>query len=119
MSATEEKIKLHRTSKGKRPQYFNDVNMDRLLSMNMVLMQELSVTNDRLEVLERILEEKGVVERKQISDYRIEGDLEKEFRAKRLRFIRRCVRTVTNKIEELSGRAYDKHTQHDVQADIV
>lgn len=54
------KIEISRSAKGKRPQYFVDPASDKLHFMIMALVEELSVTRDRLDSVERVLERKGV-----------------------------------------------------------
>lgn len=49
MSPDESEITLQRKAKGKRPYYFANPDVDRLLSMVMALTGELSVTRDRLD----------------------------------------------------------------------
>ena len=56
----QKKIKLPRTAKGKKPQYFADPTVDKLLSMVLTLMGELSVTRDRLDTVERLIENNGL-----------------------------------------------------------
>lgn len=53
-------ISIPRSAKGKRPQYFEDPACDKLHFMVMALIEELSVTRDRLDAVERVLERKGV-----------------------------------------------------------
>lgn len=55
-----DRISIVRSAKGKRPQYFEDPACDKLHFMVMALIEELSVTRDRLDALERVLERKGV-----------------------------------------------------------
>lgn len=47
---------MNRNAKGKKPQYFADPATDKLLDMVVKLTAELSVTRDRLDALERVLE---------------------------------------------------------------
>ncbi len=58
--ADSERVEIPRSAKGKRPQYFNDPASDKLHFMIMALIEELSVTRDRLDAVERVLERKGV-----------------------------------------------------------
>ena len=55
-----ERVEIPRSAKGKRPQYFDDPACDKLHFMIMALIEELSVTRDRLDAVERVLERKGV-----------------------------------------------------------
>ena len=58
--ADTDRIEIPRSAKGKRPQYFDDPACDKLHFMIMALIEELSVTRDRVDALERVLERKGV-----------------------------------------------------------
>jgi len=51
---------MNRNPKGRKPQYFKDPATDKLLDMVVKLTAELSVTRDRLDALERILEDKQI-----------------------------------------------------------
>jgi hypothetical protein len=62
-------IKLKRRAKGKRPYYFDNPDVDRLLSMVMALAGELAVTRDRLDTLERVAEAKGLLSSNDIEHY--------------------------------------------------
>jgi hypothetical protein len=52
---------LRRTAKGRKPQYFADPATDKLLDMVVKLTAELSVTRDRLDALERLVERHGLL----------------------------------------------------------
>jgi hypothetical protein len=43
-------------AKGKRPYFFKDPDVERLLNITLALAQELAVTRERLDTLERLLE---------------------------------------------------------------
>jgi DNA-binding transcriptional ArsR family regulator len=47
---------LKRKAKGERPYFFDDPNVDRVVSMVMGLAGEVAVLHDRLDTLERLLE---------------------------------------------------------------
>ena len=52
---------LKRKAKGERPYFFDDPNVDKLVSMIMGLAGETSVLMDRVDTIERLLEEKGLL----------------------------------------------------------
>ena len=56
-----DKTKLPRVAKGKKPNYLNDGPIDNLMAMIMTLTQEISVLRDRIDTLERILESKKII----------------------------------------------------------
>ena len=49
-----DKTKLPRVAKGKKPNYLNDGSIDNLMAMIMTLTQEISVLRDRIDTLERL-----------------------------------------------------------------
>ncbi len=59
----------NKTIKGKRPSFYETEGVDYLMHMVMVLSQELSVTRDRLDTLEHLVANKGVLERSEISAF--------------------------------------------------
>jgi hypothetical protein len=55
--------------KGRRPAFFEDPAVDRLLSLTMALVGEVSVLRERLDTVERLLEAKGTLSRADIEAY--------------------------------------------------
>jgi hypothetical protein len=53
---------------GKRP-YFLDQEVERVLAITLAVAQELAVARQRIDTLERLLENKGVLARDQIDTY--------------------------------------------------
>lgn len=56
-------------AKGKRPEYFEDPALDRLYSVVMALVAEVSVLHDRNDTLERLLERGGTLPRGEIEGF--------------------------------------------------
>lgn len=94
------KVKLARTAKGKRPRYFADPATDKLLNMVVNLMAELSVTRDRLDTVERLLDDRGIVPVAAVETYRPEGAIEAERDKKRAEMIQRVLRPVERELAE-------------------
>ncbi len=63
--------------------------MDAIMRINTELMSELWILRDRVTVLEKVLEEKGVLNRQAINDYAPEGEFAAELDDERDRFVRR------------------------------
>jgi hypothetical protein len=63
------RVKLQKHSKGSRPFFFDDPAVDKLLAMLLALSGEVSVARDRLDTLERLLDEKGVIARDELDRY--------------------------------------------------
>ena len=56
-------------AKGRRPDFFEDPALDRLLSLTMAVMGEVAVLRERLDTVERLLEAKGTISRADIEGY--------------------------------------------------
>ena len=65
-----EDVRLPRSSKGKRPHFFNDPDLDQMMTFILELMTEVSVLRDRLDTVERLLDQKGEITRSDIENYR-------------------------------------------------
>jgi len=63
------KVTLPRVAKGPRPMMFEDEANDILLSTNVSLLNELTVTRQRLDALERVLEKKGLVDQAEVNGF--------------------------------------------------
>jgi len=63
--------------------------MDAMMRINTELMSELWILRDRVTVLEKILEDKGVVSREAIDQFAPTGDFAAELDEERDRFVRR------------------------------
>ncbi|MCY4265377.1 MAG: hypothetical protein OXE78_11035 [Gammaproteobacteria bacterium] len=58
-----------RKAKGKRPQFFNLEESERLMAILMAVVGELAVTRQRLDTLERLLEKNGTLNREAIESF--------------------------------------------------
>lgn len=88
-------------AKGKRPQYFNDPAVDRVLSITMAVAGELAVARERIDTLERVLEAKGIICQKDIEYFtptREEADQRGLWHKE---YIARILRVVQQEFEEL------------------
>ena len=60
---------LKRKAKGERPYFFDDNNIDKLVSMIMGLAGETSVLMERLDTIEKILAEKAIIQKEEIEQF--------------------------------------------------
>jgi hypothetical protein len=96
-------VRIARVAKGRKPVYFSDPAIDKLLWMTMTLMEELSVTRDRLDTVERLLDGKRVLRRRDIETY-VPGQAAGNERAsRRAAFVERMMRAVEAELEEVAG----------------
>jgi len=56
-------------AKGKRPYFFNDPDVERVLSITMAVAGELSVMRQRLDTIETLLDARGHISRKEIEAF--------------------------------------------------
>jgi hypothetical protein len=101
---TSGKIKLPRTAKGKKPQYFSDPTIDKLLSMVLALMGELSVTRDRLDTVENLIEKHGLFNIADIENYNIPEDVNEKRTERRSAYIARVLKTVQDELDALTQK---------------
>ncbi len=104
-------VKLKRRAKGERPYFFEDPNIDKVISMVMGLAGEVSVMHDRQDTLERLLEEKGLVTRKEIEAYKPNAQVATDRAAWRETFLGEILRIVEIELEALNDKStepYDK-----------
>ena len=86
--------KLPRQSKGKRPTFFSDPGIDQLYSIVLELSAELSVALDRIDTLERLLDEKDLLPLAETVNYEPSEDVETERSAKRDAYLARIFRVL-------------------------
>ena len=89
-------------AKGKRPAYFEDPATDRMLSMLMALVGEVSVLRERLDTVERLLEAKGSLTRADIEAYTPDLAAGKERNLLIKAYIARIMRGVQQDMEALA-----------------
>ena len=97
-------VRIARVAKGKKPQYFSDPAIDKLLWMTLTLMEELSVTRDRLDTVERLLARKRVLSAKEIAAWKADAKAATERASRRAAFVDRVMRAVHAELEEVTAR---------------
>jgi len=87
-----DKVKLPRVSKGKRPHFFEDPAIDQMMTFLLELMTEVSVTRERIDTIERLLDAKGAISRDDIEAFEPDAEAGRARFAWREAFIRRVLR---------------------------
>jgi len=100
---------------GKRP-YFMDPAVERVLNILMATVQELAVTRERLDTIERLLEMKGVVARSEIETFEPTRDQAAERGLWMQEYLNRVLRTVQQEAEAL--QASDDLASEEVAAEV-
>jgi hypothetical protein len=94
--------KALRTAKGKKPQYFSDPAIDKLLSIVISMAGELSVTRERLDTVERLLEEKKILTISEIDHYQPSEEVDAVRTQARAQFIETLLRVLEAEFEEIT-----------------
>ncbi|MFM7800162.1 MAG: hypothetical protein ACKPBA_14445 [Planctomycetota bacterium] len=108
--AAASQVRLPRIAKGKKPQYFSDPAIDKLLWMTLTLMEELSVARDRIDALERLLAARGVLELQHVEAYAPDGSAAAERSARRAAFVDRMMRAAQAELSAATA-ATDPHEE--------
>ena len=95
------RIQTPRPARGKRPQYFDEPALDQLHATLLAVTAELSVLQDRFDLIERVLETKGVVTREDIESFPLDDQARAERGENREQLIRRLFRSVTELRDKL------------------
>ena len=93
--------RIARVAKGKKPQYFSDPAIDKLLWMTVTLMEELSVTRDRLDTVERLLAKKRVLKATEVDLWRPDPKSASQREMRRKAFVDRMMRAVHAELDEV------------------
>lgn len=103
-----EPAKLPKKAKGSRPYFFDDPAVDKAIAIVMGLAGEVSVMHDRLDTIERLLENNGTLSRSDIEGFEADTTVSAERDAWRDRFLDNVLRIVHQELEDPDGgRAND------------
>lgn len=95
-------VKISALNMGERPFFFQDPAIDQLLGMMLALSAELSVTRDRLDTIERLLESKGALGRDEIEGYRPGVAVADERQQQHQEYLQRILRIVREERNRLT-----------------
>lgn len=109
-------LRANAKAKGKRPQYFDDPADDRMLSMLMALVGEVSVLRERLDTVERLLEQSNALRRVDIETYVPDRAAAIERGCRTREYIARIMRGVQQDMESL---AVDEAPVDDVRRELL
>ena len=94
---------MAKEAKGKKPTFFADPPVDKVLAMTMALAGEVSVLRERLDTVEQLLDAKGYVSRRDIEAYRPDTQTVEERERWRAEYLDRILRVVREE-QEASAR---------------
>ncbi|MBA16651.1 MAG: hypothetical protein CMN73_09900 [Sphingomonas sp.] len=92
MTVSKETVKLPRAAKGKRSQFYEDPAVDQMMTFLLELMAETAALRERVDTIERLLDEKGSISRDEIEAYKPSASTEAERSEWTQQFIRRVLR---------------------------
>jgi hypothetical protein len=90
-------------AKGQRPQYFDNSAQDRMLSILMALVGEVSVLRERQDTIERLLDAKGTLSRADIEAYAPDSDAAYERSVSTKAYIARVMRALQQELEAMQA----------------
>lgn len=96
-------VRLPRVAKGRKPQYFADPAVDKLLSITLTLAGELAVTRDRLDAVERLLGQRRILTPEDVDSFEPSVAVAKQRDARRAAYLDRILRVVQTELEEMTG----------------
>lgn len=85
-----------------RPGYFDDPAIDRVIVIAMTLAQEVGVTVERLDTLERVLEAKGLVTGNDLRQYEPGADVEADRMRWHQEFVTRLLGVLEQEYQSLN-----------------
>ena len=94
-----------RKAKGIRPYFLADQQTEQLLNITMALAQELAVTRERMDTIERLLEAGNGVTREAIENYKPDAAAAEQRQVWHQEFIARILRIVQQSREEVTEKA--------------
>lgn len=98
-------------AKGKRPYFFDDPAVERVLSITMAVATELAVTRERLDTVERLLEDGVAVTKANIDAYRPDDDASKERQQWHADYISRILRIVHQELEAIENESLNEDSE--------
>lgn len=97
-------------AKGKRPWFFDDPDVERVMAIAMAIAMEHAVTRQRLDALERVLEQKGLMTRAELEAFVPGPEAEAERTRWMKAYIARVLRIIQQEAEAATpeGRTRDR-----------
>jgi hypothetical protein len=102
---------VKRTVKGRRPQFFEDPAIDQLHGMVMAMATEMAVLYERIDTMERVAAEKGVMLREELAQHRPDAAAQQEREAWRQRFLERLFYLYREDLDDRLGQENEAQYQ--------
>ena len=105
-------------AKGKRPYFMEDPAIERILNITMAITQELAVTHERLDTIERLLAQKGILNQDEIETFVPTDDQAEERQRWHATYIARVLRIVQQELEALQQEPEANRSMEDIAAEL-
>ena len=96
---------VNAAASGKRPHFFADRDVDRLLAIVWAMAGELAVTRERLDTVERLLARQALLSRSAIDAYRPDPQAAEERGQWHIEYIARLLRILQQEVDALQRGA--------------
>ena len=91
-------------SQGSRPDYFSDPMNEQHYAMTMALMAELAVARERIDTLERVLEDNGLLKRSQVEEFVPDEQAATERQTAQIEYSARIFRALQQQVESMQQK---------------
>lgn len=99
-------------ARGARPYYFENPDIDRLMTIVMSIAEEATVTRERLDTIERLLEAQGILSRADIEAWTPDEAADAERETMRQKAIERILRIMVEEPKVLAADAAAKSAEY-------
>jgi len=96
-------VMANRRAKGKRPQFLDDPAVERVMSIAMSVAAELAVARERIDTLERLLEQKGILSTAEIEAFQPDAKAQTDRNDWGRNYIARVLRVVDQDVQAMAG----------------
>ena len=97
-------IKVKRSIKGRRPQFFDDREIDRVHGMIMAMATEMAVLYQRIDTMERVAASKGIMLREEFESFAPDAAAEGERERWRQKFLDRIFYLYREELDDRLAR---------------
>ena len=105
-----DELQLPRHTRGKRPHFFEDPAVDQLMSVVLAMAGELSVLYDRVDTMQRALDDKGSLTRSELEQFSLDETAIAERQARRDAYLQRIFRVVRREAGVFSTEEAEAYT---------
>jgi hypothetical protein len=113
-----DELELPRHTRGKRPHFFDDPAVDQLMSVVLAMAAEVSVLYDRVDAMQRVMDDKGSLTREELEAYQPDEAAAADREAHREAYLQRIFRVVRREAGVFSTKEAEAYTA-EVEAELT